>query len=122
MNGISPLAVRPWIAPSKVDALLVVSLGELALAVFKLAEDVAVAAAYIVRHPPHVDSPAAAEDPNVNGRGVRVAGVAAPFAAVAEDGQAADVDVDAFRHVDVDVAAPHQDGHGPLPPFDGGLA
>lgn len=61
------------------------SRGKLTLALFELAEDVAVAAAHVVRHPPDVDHPAAAEHPNVNGRGSQAAGFASPLAPVTED-------------------------------------
>ncbi len=91
--------------------MLAVSCRKLALALFKLAEDVAVAALHIVRHPPYVDCPTAAECANANDRGLRAADVPPPLAAVTEDGDSADVDIDAFRHIDIDVTAGHEDGH-----------
>src|SRR6266705_5954107 len=102
--------------------LLATSLGKLALTVFKLAEDVAVTAVvHIVRNPPYVDCPGKAEYANVDGRGGRAVGVAAPVPAVAEDGDSADVDVNAFRHVDIDVAERRQNGHRRLAVIDGGF-
>jgi hypothetical protein len=92
-------------------------------AVVKCAEDIAVtAAAHIVRHPPYVDCPGKAEYANMNGRGVRAAGVAAPVPAVAEDGDSADVDVNAFRHIDIDVTERRQNRHHRPPLIDGGFA
>jgi len=64
-----------------------------------------------MRHPPHVDGPAKAKNANMNRRGVRPAGVMAPVPAVAEDGGPADVDANAFWHVDIDVAERRQDGY-----------
>jgi hypothetical protein len=40
---------------------------------------------------------------------------------VPEDRDSADVDVDAFRHVDIGVAEGREGGHGRLPVIDGGL-
>src|SRR5215472_7389058 len=57
---------------------------ELALALFELTEDVAVAAAHVVRHPPDVDRAKDAERADVDGRGVGMAAVAPPVPAVAE--------------------------------------
>ena len=48
--------------------------------------------------------------------------VAPPVPAVTEEGEAADVDVDAFRHVDVDSAEGREDGDGRLRKVDGGFA
>src|SRR5438045_9400518 len=95
---------------------------ELALALFELTEDLAVAAAHVVRHPPDVDGAKDAERADVDGRGVGMAAVAPPVPAVAEEAEAADVDVDAFRHVDVDVAERREDGDGCLRKVDGGFA
>ena len=44
--------------------------GELTLALFELAEDLAVTSVHIVGHPPHVHCPAAAEHADVHDRGV----------------------------------------------------
>src|SRR5437762_1791309 len=95
---------------------------ELALALLELTEDLAVAAAHVVRHPPDVDGAKDAERADVDGRGVGMAAVAPPVPAVAEEAEAADVDVDAFRHVDVDVAERREDGDGCLRKVDGGFA
>ncbi len=82
----------------------VVSGGKLPPTVFQPAEDLAVtAAAQIVRNPPYVDRASNAQYPDTHAWCVRTAGVAAPIAAVAEDCQSGDIDVHAFRHVDVDV-------------------
>ena len=64
-----------------------------------------------MRHPPHVDGPGKAKNANMNSRGVRPADVTAPVPAVAEDGGPADVDVNAFWHVDIHVAERRQDGY-----------
>ena len=101
---------------------LAVSAWKLALALFELAEDVAVIAVHIVRHAPYVDCPEAAECANVNGRGIRPADVAPPLAAVTEDGDSADVDVNALRHIYIDVTEGHEDGHGRLRMVDRGFA
>ena len=94
-----------------------------ALAAFKFAEYVAVAAAaHIMRHPPYVNCPGEAENADMNSWGVRAAGVAAPVPAVAEDGDSADVDVNAFWHVDIDVAERRQNGHRRPPLIDRGFA
>ena len=57
----------------------------------------------------------------MDGRGVRAAGVAAPVPVMPEDRDPADVDVDAFRHVDIGVAERREDGHRRLPVVDGGF-
>ena len=93
-------------------AALLAVLGEtLSLALFDLADDVAVAAIRIVRHPPYVDCRKAADGANVNDRRVRRADILAPLAEVTEDSDSADVDVDAFWYVDIDVPEGQQDGH-----------
>ena len=95
----------------------------MATAVVKAVDDVAVAAAtHIVRHPPYVDCPGKAEYANVNGRGVRAADVAAPVPAVAEDGDSADVDINAFRHIDIDVTERRENRHRRPPLIDRGFA
>jgi hypothetical protein len=66
---------------------------KLALALFELAEDVAVAAAHVVRHPPDVDRAKDAEGADVAGGGLGMPAVAPPVPAVTEEGEAADVDV-----------------------------
>jgi hypothetical protein len=64
----------------------------------KFADDIAIAAAtHIVRHPPYIDCPGEAEYANMNGGGILAAGIAAPIPAVAEDSDAAHVDVNACR-------------------------
>ena len=94
----------------------------MAPAVVKAVDDVAVAAAvHIGRHPPYVDRPGEAEYANTNGRGVRAAFVAAPLPAVTEDGDSADVGIDAFRHVDIDVTERRHDRHHCLPLIDRGI-
>jgi hypothetical protein len=76
--------------------------GKLALAVFKLAEDVAVAGVpHVLRHPPDVDCPGKAERLNMNDGSVRAVGVPAPVPAVTKYGDPAYLDVDAFRHKSV---------------------
>src|SRR5215831_7902061 len=72
---------------------------ELVLALLELAEDVAVVAAHVVRHPPDVDRAKDAERADVDGWGVGMTAVVPPVPAMAEQGEAADVDVDAFRDV-----------------------
>jgi hypothetical protein len=102
---------------------LATSCPKLALAVFKGEEDVAVAAGvHLMRHPPYVDCPGKAEHANMDGRGVRAPGVAAPVPAAAEDGQSAHIDVDTFRHVDIDVPERRQNRHRGPPPIDGSVA
>ena len=75
-----------------------------------------------MRHPPHIDRPGKAEYANMNGRGVRAPGIGAPVPAAAEDGQSADIDVDTFRHVDIDVPERRQNRHRRPLPIDGGVA
>jgi hypothetical protein len=53
--------------------------------------------------------------------GVWAAGVAAPVPAVAEDSDSADVDVNAFRHIDIGVTERCDNGHRCLPVIDGGF-
>lgn len=95
--------------------------GELTLALFELAEDLAVTSVHIVGYPPYVDCPAAAEDTDLHDRGVRTDDVVPPVTAVTEDGQPADVDVDALRHIDIRVTADREDGHGGVRLVDGGF-
>ena len=98
------------------------SRGKLAPGV-KFAEDIAIAAAtHIVRHPPYVDCPGEAEYANMNGGGVRAARIAAPVPAVAEDSDSAHVDVNAFRHVDINVTERRENRHCRPPPVDRGFA
>ena len=107
--------------PDSVFALAI-SRTKLASAVFKRVEDIAIAAGvHLMRHPPHVDCPGKAEHANVDGRGVRAPGVAAPVSTVAEDGQSPDVDADAFGHVDIDVPERRQDRYRRPPLIDGGV-
>ena len=80
------------------------SAGKRTPAVIERAQDLAVTAiAEIAWHSPDVDGPGKAEYPNMNARGVRLPCVATPIAAVAENREPPHVDVDAFRHVDIDV-------------------
>lgn len=89
----------------------------------KFAEDIAITAiAHIVRHPPYVDCPGKAEYANMNGRGVRAADVATPVPAVTEDGDSAHVDVNAFRHVDIDVTERRENCDRRPPLLDRGFA
>jgi hypothetical protein len=96
---------------------------KLASAVIEGEQDLAVTAAtQIARHPPYVDRPGEAEYANLNARGVRLPGVASPIAAVAEHGEFPDVDVDAFRHVDVDVPERRENRYRRPPLIHGGVA
>src|SRR6202023_2962989 len=96
---------------------------KLAPAVVKFAEDIAVAAAaHIVRHPPYVDCPGKAEYANTNDRGLQAADVAAPVPAVAEDGDSADVDINAFWHIDIDVTERRENRHRRPPLIHRGFA
>ena len=58
----------------------------------------------------------------MNGRGVRATDVASPVPAVAENGKAADVDIDTFRHVDIDVPEGRHHRHCCLLLLDSGIA
>ena len=88
-------------------------------AVFKFPEDIAIAAAaHIMRHPPYIDCPGKAEYANMNCRGVRAVNVAAPVPAVAEDSDSADVDINAFRHIDIDVTERRENRHCRPPLID----
>lgn len=96
---------------------------KLASAAIEGAQDLAVTAAtQIARHPPYVDGPGEAEYANLKAGGVRLPGVAPPIAAVAENGEPPDVDVDAFRHVDVDVPERRDNRYRRLPLIHGGVA
>lgn len=95
--------------------------GELTLALFELAEDLAVTSVHIVGHPPHVHCPAAAEHADVHDRGVGTDDIVPPVTVVTEDGQPADVDVDALRHIDIGVTEDREDGHGGVRLVDGGF-
>ncbi len=55
-------------------------------------------------------------------RGIWAAGVAAPVPAVAEDGDSADVDVNAFRHIDIDVTERRENRHRCPPLIDRSFA
>jgi hypothetical protein len=89
----------------------------------KFADDLAIAAiAHIVRYPPYIDRAGEAEYANVNGGGVRAAHIAAPIPTVAEDSDSADIDVNAFRQVDIDVTEGRENRHGRLRLVDGGFA
>ena len=79
------------------------------------------AAAHVVRHPPYIDCPGEAEHANTNGGSVRAAGITAPVPAVAEDSDSADVDANAFRHVDIDIAEQRENRHRRPPPVDRGF-
>ena len=95
---------------------------KLSLLLLQLTEDLAVAAAHLMRYAPDVDRPDEAERANVNRWRIRPGDVATPLPAVTEDCEPADVDVDALRHVDVDVAEGHQNRDGRLRRVDLGLA
>ena len=70
----------------------------------------------------HVDCPGKAEHADLESLGVRAVGVAPPVPAVAEDGDSADIDVDAFRHVDIGVSERREYRHRRRPLIDGGVA
>jgi hypothetical protein len=96
--------------------------GKLALPLFYRADDVVIAAVRLMRHPPYVDRRKTARCANVNGRRVRGADILPPLSEVAEDRDSADVDVNPFWHVDINVPEGQQDGHGRPRPVDGGFA
>src|ERR1700727_1833725 len=99
------------------------SAGNRTPAVIERAQDLAVTAvAEIAWHSPNIDGPGKAEYPNMNARGVRLPRVATPIAAVAENRKPPDVDVDAFRHVNIDVPERRQNGYLCLPRIHGGVA
>lgn len=103
--------------------VLVISGGSLAPAVMELVHDLTVtAAAHVARHPPHVDGPGKAEYANINDRGVRLPGVAPPIPAVAENGKPSNVDVDTFRHIDIDIPERRQYVYHRPPRIHGGVA
>ena len=79
--------------------------------VLKLVEDLVVAAVHLMRHAPDVDRCNAAERADVNDWRVRARYIAAPLPAVTEQGDSADLDVDALGHVEVDIAEASKDGH-----------
>lgn len=83
----------------------------LLLFALQLAEDLVVAAAYVMRHAPYVDRRETAECANANGRRVRTGHIAAPLPAVAEQGDSTDLDVDALGDVEVDIAEGSKNGH-----------
>ena len=58
----------------------------------------------------------------MDGRGVGAVSVEAPVPAVAKKADSADVDVDAFRHIDIDVPERRQNGHRALPVVDRDVA
>ena len=58
----------------------------------------------------------------MNARGVRLPGVAPPVPAVAENGEPSNVDVDAFRHIDVDVPERGHNVYRRPPLIHGGVA
>ena len=77
---------------------------------------------HVLRHPPDINRPGKAEGANMNGRGVRAVSVEAPVPAVAKEADSADVDVDAFWHIDIDVSERRENGHGGLPVVDRDVA
>ena len=83
----------------------------LVLFVLKLAEDLVVAALHLMRHAPDVDRRNTAERANVNSWRVRTGYIAAPLPTVTEQGDSANLDVDALGHVEVDIAEGSKDGH-----------
>ena len=93
----------------------------LVLFVLKLVEDLVVAAVHLMRHTPDVDRRNAAERADVNGWRVRTGYIAAPLPAVTEQGDSANLDVDALGHVEVDIAEGGKDGHDRPPVVDLGL-
>jgi hypothetical protein len=103
---------RPGVPPQSPPGGWAVLVRELALVTFKLADDVAMAAAlHVVRHAPYVDCPDKTDYADMHGRGVRGAGVVAPVPAVAKKGDSADIDVDAFRYIDIGVTKHDKDGY-----------
>ena len=102
---------------------LATSAGKLALAALKLAEDVAIAGVpHVLRHPPDVNCSDKPENANMNGRGVGAVSIAAPVPAVAHEADPADVDVDPFWHIDVDIPECRENGHRGLPLVDRDVA
>ena len=95
---------------------------ELALALFDLAQNVAVAAVRIAWHLPYVDCRKAACCANVNGWRVWGTSVVPPLTEVTEEGDSADLDVNSFWDVDIDVPEDQQNGRGRARPVDGSLA
>jgi len=89
----------------------------------KLPEDVSIAGVpHVLRHSPDINRPGKAEGADMDGRGVGAVSVEAPVPAVAEKADSADVDVDAFRHIDIDVPERCQNGHRALPVVDRDVA
>src|SRR5580692_8637315 len=92
-------------------------------AVIERAQDLAVTAiAKIAWHSPNIDGPGEPEYPDMNARGVRLPCVVTPIAAVAENREPPDVDVDAFGHVNIDVPEGGETGYLCLPRIHGGVA
>jgi hypothetical protein len=97
--------------------------GKLVLAALKLAEDVPIAGLpHVPRHPPDVNCPDKPENANMNGRGVRPVGIAAPISPVADEADPADVDVDPFWQIDVDIPERRENRHRSLPLVDRDVA
>jgi len=104
-------------------SVLAASARKLTWAVLKLLEDVAIAgASHVLRHPPDINRPGKAEGADMNGRGVGAVSVEAPVPAVAKEADSADVDVDAFWHIDIDVSERRENGHRGLPVVDRDVA
>jgi uncharacterized protein (TIGR02246 family) len=85
---------------------------KLPLTLFGSADDVAVSAPRVTRHAPDVNCRTAASGPNANYRRVCASNVPPSVPEVAKNGDPADLDVDVFRHVDIDVPAGEQEGYG----------
>lgn len=81
-----------------------------------------VAAAHLMRHAPDVDRSKKGESANANAGRPRARNISPPFTSVTEGDDAVDVDVDALRGIDVDVAEGHEDSHRYLRAVDLGLA
>jgi hypothetical protein len=100
-----------------------ISRGKLALTAFGLADDVVITASeHVVRHSPYVNRPGTAEYADMNGRGVWTRYVEAPLPDMAEDWESADIDADALRYVDIDVAGHCEQDHRGLWAIDCGFA
>ena len=95
---------------------------KMALRLFQLLDDFLVAAAHLMRYAPDVDRSKQRENANTNAGRPRARNIFSPFTSVTEGDDAADVDVDALRRIDVDVAEDHEDRHGYLRAVDLGLA
>jgi hypothetical protein len=109
-------------APSRPERLAARSGRKVALPLFELLHDFPIAAAHLMRHAPDVDRSEQGERAKADAGRSRAGNISAPFTAVTEGHDAADVDVYALRRIDVDVAEDHEDCHGYLRAVHLGLA